>query len=83
MIPTRRRTLKIIGTGEHHLTKVLDADTGENIGAQLGISRIEWVSGDPASYPRARLILEVLCPVIFELKPSSEDPPPAAQPATA
>lgn len=79
----RRRTLLIVGTGWHCLTKVLDASNGEDIGAQLGISRIEWRVGDSDAYPRARLIFEVLCPVIIEINPDEEKPGSASSGALA
>src|SRR5208282_6400509 len=67
------RTLKIIGNGWHPLTKVLDAETGEDIGLQLGVQRIEYRIGDEGAYPRARLILELLCPVIIEIAPEASE----------
>ena len=64
-----RRTLRVVGTGEHHLTKIIDADTGEDIGIRYGVSRIEYRIGDKDAYPEPRLILELLCPVIIEINP--------------
>lgn len=66
------RTLRIVGTGAHHLTRVYDADTGEDIGSQLCIERIQYEIGDPANYPKARLIIEIGCPVILEIKGARE-----------
>lgn len=50
-----RRTLRVVGTGEHHLTKIIDADTGEDIGIRYGVSRIEYRIGDKDAYPEPRL----------------------------
>lgn len=66
------RTLKILGNGYHHIGKVLDAETGEDLGAQLGIRRMEYRIGDKDGYPNPVLVLEVSCPVIFEHDPKLE-----------
>jgi len=66
----RERTLKVVGSGEHHLTKILDAESGEDIGIQFGVSRIEYRIGDSDAYPKGRLILELLSPVIIEIAPT-------------
>lgn len=62
------KSLKIVGTGEHHLTKVLDAETGEDLGIKYGICKIEYIIGDKGAFPKGRLVLELSCPVIMDIR---------------
>lgn len=61
-------TVKLEGTGEHPFTKVLNAETGENIGIMLGVVAAHVKIGGHDGYPRPRLVLELDCPVELDLK---------------
>lgn len=61
------RKLKVIGNGSHPLTRVIDADTGEDIGAQLGASRVSVQIGGGPNFPAPTLVLEITQPFELEL----------------
>ena len=66
-----RRTLKIVGTGNRNFTRVLDAETGEDLSLQLGIFRIDYGIG-PNKDHEATLTVALSCPVIFDIGPSMD-----------
>lgn len=66
------RKLKVIGNGSHPLTRVIDADTGEDIGAQLGASRVSVQIGGGPNFPAPTLVLEITQPFDIELVSSGE-----------
>ena len=50
-------------------SKILDADSGEDVGIRFGVGQIEYRIGDKDAFPMGRLILELTCPVIIEIAP--------------
>jgi hypothetical protein len=54
-----------VGDGSHSLTKVLDHETGEDIGRSLGISSVSY----RMEMGQGVLILEVQGPFIIDIKP--------------
>jgi hypothetical protein len=63
------RKLRIESRGIQYGTRLLDAETGEDIGKQLGLSAVHWSVGGSAG-ALARVTLELAGPVEIVVQPN-------------
>ena len=70
--PGERSGIVLIGGGDGLTTRILDALTGEDLGARYGVRKVTLqISGE--NWDGASLVLELGCPVMAQLGERSSD----------